>query len=87
MDGKTQQSKRMEMVKEFNNGFTGHTVFILSCKAGGCGLNLIGANCLIMLDIDWNPANGMFFVFYVWVFNGFFVSVVVLDLYIVYLLI
>ena len=30
---------------------------MLSSKAGGCGLNLIGANRLIMLDPDWNPAN------------------------------
>jgi DNA repair and recombination RAD54-like protein len=29
----------------------------LSSKAGGCGLNLIGANRLIMFDPDWNPAN------------------------------
>ena len=32
-------------------------VFILSSKAGGCGLNLIGANRLVMFDPDWNPAN------------------------------
>ena len=30
---------------------------MLSSKAGGCGLNLIGANRLIMFDPDWNPAN------------------------------
>lgn len=32
-------------------------IFMLSSKAGGCGLNLIGANRLIMFDPDWNPAN------------------------------
>lgn len=32
-------------------------VFMLSSKAGGCGLNLIGANRLVMFDPDWNPAN------------------------------
>ena len=31
-------------------------LFIYS-KAGGCGLNLIGANRLVMFDPDWNPAN------------------------------
>ena len=32
-------------------------VFLLSSKAGGVGLNLIGASRLILFDIDWNPAN------------------------------
>lgn len=32
-------------------------VFLLSSKAGGCGLNLIGANRLVLFDPDWNPAN------------------------------
>lgn len=31
-------------------------VFLLSSKAGGCGLNLIGANRLVLFDPDWNPA-------------------------------
>jgi len=30
---------------------------MLSSKAGGCGLNLIGASRLVMFDPDWNPAN------------------------------
>uniref|UniRef100_A0A3Q3AAG4 RAD54 like n=1 Tax=Kryptolebias marmoratus TaxID=37003 RepID=A0A3Q3AAG4_KRYMA len=29
----------------------------MNSKAGGCGLNLIGANRLVMFDPDWNPAN------------------------------
>ena len=32
-------------------------VFLLSSKAGGVGLNLIGGSRLILFDIDWNPAN------------------------------
>lgn len=31
-------------------------VLLLSAKAGGVGLNLIGANHLILFDPDWNPA-------------------------------
>jgi DNA repair and recombination RAD54-like protein len=40
---------------------------MLSSKAGGCGLNLIGANRLVMFDPDWNPASKYFslnFVFF-----------------------
>mmetsp|Transcript_23033 Transcript_23033/g.33456 ORF Transcript_23033/g.33456 Transcript_23033/m.33456 type:complete len:207 (-) Transcript_23033:208-828(-) len=45
------------MVDSFNRGTVDHSfVFLLSSKAGGCGLNLIGANRLIMFDPDWNPA-------------------------------
>lgn len=29
----------------------------LSSKAGGCGLNLVGASRLVLFDPDWNPAN------------------------------
>lgn len=31
--------------------------FLLSSKAGGCGVNLVGANRLVLFDPDWNPAN------------------------------
>lgn len=44
------------MVESFNNSPT-EFIFMLSSKAGGCGLNLIGANRLVMFDPDWNPAN------------------------------
>ena len=32
-------------------------VFLVSSKAGGTGLNLVGANRLVLLEPDWNPAN------------------------------
>ena len=35
------------------------SVFLLSRKAGGVGLNLIGANRLVLFDCDWNPANDL----------------------------
>jgi SNF2 family DNA or RNA helicase len=31
-------------------------VFLLSTRAGGAGLNLIGGNRLFLMDSDWNPA-------------------------------
>lgn len=35
------------------NGYT--NVILLSMGAGGCGLNLVGANHMIFMDIHWNP--------------------------------
>ncbi len=46
-----------QVVESFNDPSTSEWVFMLSSKAGGCGLNLIGANRLVMFDPDWNPAN------------------------------
>lgn len=47
----------MQAVDDINNPTSGTFLFMLSSKAGGCGLNLIGANRLVMFDPDWNPAN------------------------------
>lgn len=49
-------NKRQKLVDRFNNPDGSEFVFLLSSKAGGCGLNLIGANRLILFDPDWNPA-------------------------------
>lgn len=57
LDGTMNTKKRDKIVKQFNDPTTNEFVFLLSSKAGGCGLNLIGANRLIMFDPDWNPAN------------------------------
>jgi DNA repair and recombination RAD54-like protein len=45
------------VVEKFNDPMGSDFIFMLSSKAGGCGLNLIGANRLVMFDPDWNPAN------------------------------
>eukprot|EP01094_Clydonella_sp_ATCC50884_P001697 TRINITY_DN11277_c0_g1_i1.p1 TRINITY_DN11277_c0_g1~~TRINITY_DN11277_c0_g1_i1.p1 ORF type:complete len:347 (+),score=69.21 TRINITY_DN11277_c0_g1_i1:1655-2695(+) len=57
LDGSTPVKKRQEMVDDFNNPRGPEIAFLLSSKAGGCGLNLIGANHLILCDGDWNPSN------------------------------
>ncbi|XP_027053891.1 DNA repair and recombination protein RAD54B-like [Pocillopora damicornis] len=57
LDGKTPTSKRQSLVDRFNDKYCKIFVFLLSSKAGGVGLNLIGASRLILYDIDWNPAN------------------------------
>eukprot|EP00041_Stephanoeca_diplocostata_P032472 m.1040818 g.1040818 ORF g.1040818 m.1040818 type:complete len:241 (+) comp24155_c0_seq29:2718-3440(+) len=48
--------KRRILVEDFNDKTKDQFVFLLSSKAGGCGLNLIGGNRLVLFDPDWNPA-------------------------------
>ncbi|EFX87055.1 RAD54B meiotic recombination protein, partial [Daphnia pulex] len=59
LDGSTPTNTRMGIVDRFNDPQGADRVFLLSSKAGGVGLNLIGASRLILYDIDWNPANDM----------------------------
>jgi DNA repair and recombination RAD54-like protein len=56
LDGTMNVNKRQKLVDKFNDPDGPEFVFLLSSKAGGCGLNLIGANRLILFDPDWNPA-------------------------------
>jgi SNF2 family DNA or RNA helicase len=57
LDGSTTQSDRQPLVDSFNRSTAEQSFcFLLSSKAGGMGLNLIGANRLIMFDADYNPA-------------------------------
>ncbi|XP_050593581.1 DNA repair and recombination protein RAD54-like isoform X1 [Bombus affinis] len=57
LDGTMTIKKRSKVVEKFNDPNSNDFIFMLSSKAGGCGLNLIGANRLVMFDPDWNPAN------------------------------
>ncbi|XP_068642553.1 protein CHROMATIN REMODELING 25 isoform X2 [Aristolochia californica] len=57
LDGTTSIGKRQKLVNRFNDPSKDEFAFLLSSKAGGCGLNLIGGNRLVLFDPDWNPAN------------------------------
>ncbi len=46
---------RLEIVKKFNEDEE-ISVFLVSLKAGGTGLNLVGADTVIHYDMWWNPA-------------------------------
>ncbi|BFZ03608.1 hypothetical protein BsWGS_06647 [Bradybaena similaris] len=59
LDGQTPTVQRQDIVTRFNNKTSPFRIFLLSSKAGGVGLNLIGASRLILYDIDWNPANDL----------------------------
>jgi SNF2 family DNA or RNA helicase len=55
LHGGTPKKRRDEMVAQFQQG-TGPSVFLLSLKAGGTGLNLTAASHVIHVDRWWNPA-------------------------------
>jgi DNA excision repair protein ERCC-6 len=55
MDGETPIKNRQDLVDEFNNNPDLH-VFLLTTKVGGLGVNLTGANRVIIYDPDWNPS-------------------------------
>ena len=52
--GNTPKEERLRLVKAFNEDQT--PVFLISLKAGGTGLNLIGADVVIHYDPWWNLA-------------------------------
>lgn len=54
IDGSTPGAQRTEMANRFNAGEK--SVFLISLKAGGTGLNLTGADTVIHYDPWWNPA-------------------------------
>jgi SNF2 family DNA or RNA helicase len=54
LDGSTNVTLRQKAVKEFNQGAM-YNVFLISTKAGGLGLNLQGANRVILFDYGFNP--------------------------------
>lgn len=56
LTGKTNPYDRVEMANMFNDPNDGHKVFLVSLKAGGTGLNLVGADVVIHLDPWWNYA-------------------------------
>ncbi|KAF5301146.1 hypothetical protein FQR65_LT08976 [Abscondita terminalis] len=55
MDGSTSISSRQPLINKFNEDFS-YDVFLLTTRVGGLGVNLTGANRVIIYDPDWNPA-------------------------------
>ena len=58
MDGNTPIQLRQSMVDEFNTNSDLH-VFLLTTKVGGLGINLTGADRVIIFDPDWNPSTDL----------------------------
>ena len=47
LDGSTPVDRRQQLVDRFNGGRFGDSVFLLSARAGGVGLSLVGASRLV----------------------------------------
>lgn len=54
LHGQTPSEERVHMSEQFNAGEK--SVFLISLRAGGTGLNLTGADTVILYDLWWNPA-------------------------------
>lgn len=54
LDGQTPSEERVDLCNRFNDGE--ENLFLISLKAGGTGLNLTGADTVILYDLWWNPA-------------------------------
>eukprot|EP00644_Phytophthora_capsici_P001310 jgi/Phyca11/542777/estExt2_Genewise1Plus.C_PHYCAscaffold_100161 len=57
LDGNTKVEERLQMVNDFNSPESNTTVFLISTRAGGVGLNLQSATNVVIFDPSWNPAH------------------------------
>ena len=58
MDGSTSVSLRSKLMDDFNNN-PDVFAFLLTTRVGGLGVNLTGADRVLLFDPDWNPSNDM----------------------------
>ncbi|XP_019193932.1 PREDICTED: switch 2 [Ipomoea nil] len=58
LDGSTPTCSRQSLVDDFNSS-PSKQVFLISTRAGGLGLNLVSANCVVIFDPNWNPAQDL----------------------------
>ncbi len=54
MNGTMPQVKRKQTIEEFNENAS-IFCFLLTTRVGGLGLNLVGADRIVIYDPDWNP--------------------------------
>ncbi|KAM0676638.1 TATA-binding protein-associated factor mot1 [Binucleata daphniae] len=57
IDGSVKSEMRNKIAQEFNDG--DYHIMFLTTQVGGLGLNLTGADTVIMYEHDWNPFNDL----------------------------
>jgi SWI/SNF-related matrix-associated actin-dependent regulator of chromatin subfamily A member 5 len=55
LDGETELEDRELQIEDFSSPNTDKTVFLISTRAGGLGINLVTANHVVIYDSDFNP--------------------------------
>jgi SNF2 family DNA or RNA helicase len=56
LDGQTPVAERQELIDQYNTPNAEVSIFLLSTRAGGLGINLTSADTVILHDPDWNPS-------------------------------
>lgn len=55
LDGSTKAEDRAIRINLFSKEGSPYSIFLLSTRAGGLGLNLQTADTVVIFDSDWNP--------------------------------
>lgn len=59
LDGSAKLDDRQSDIDAFNAPDCDTSIFLISTKAGGLGINLTAADTVIIYDSDWNPQNDL----------------------------